>query len=177
MPEIEIRPAVATDIKTLISLDHASESDYVWQLDVHRNTGEVDIQLREVRLPRTVSVHYPRPTQTFVDDWNKTSTLVALSSNQLVGYLRMTDQLVPGTVWITDLVIGKNFRRKGIATALIIATHQWALQRNSHRSVIEMPSKNNAAIKLAQKLGYEFCGYNDQYYVSRDVAVFFGRLI
>jgi GNAT superfamily N-acetyltransferase len=177
MPEIEIRPAVATDIKTLISLDHASESDYVWQLDIHRSTGEIDIQLREVRLPRTVSVHYPRPTQTFVDDWNKTPTLVALSSNQLVGYLRMTDQLVLGTVWITDLVVGKNYRRKGIATGLIIATHQWALQRTSHRSVIEMPSKNNAAIKLAQKLGYEFCGYNDQYYVTRDVAVFFGRLI
>jgi GNAT superfamily N-acetyltransferase len=177
MPEIDIRPAVATDIKTLISLDHASESDYVWQLDIHRTTGEVDVMLREVRLPRTVSVHYPRPTQAFVDDWSKTPALVAVLSNQLVGYLRMNDQLVPGTVWITDLVVGKNFRRKGIATALIIATHQWGLQRGSHRSVIEMPSKNNAAIKLAQKLGYEFCGYNDQYYVSRDVAVFFGRLI
>jgi len=177
MPEIEIRPAIATDIKTLISLDHASESDYVWQVDIHRNTGEIAVMLREVRLPRTVSVHYPRPTQNFVDDWNKTPTLVAVLSNQLVGYLRMTDQLAPGTVWITDLVVGKNFRRKGIATALIIATHQWALEKGSHRAVMEMPSKNNTAIKLAQKLGYEFCGYNDQYYSSRDVAVFFGRLI
>jgi len=177
MPEIEIRPAVATDIKTLISLDHASESDYVWQVDIHRSSGEVDVLLREVRLPRTVSVHYPRQTQTLVDDWNKSLTLVALHSNQLVGYLRMTDQMVPGTVWITDLVVAKVVRRKGIATALIIAAHQWALQRGSRRAVMEMPSKNNAAIKLAQKLGYEFCGYNDQYYVTRDVALFFGRLI
>jgi GNAT superfamily N-acetyltransferase len=177
MPEIGIRPAVATDIKTLISLEHASESDYVWQVDIHRATGEVDILLREVRLPRTISVHYPRSTQTLVDEWNKTPMLVAVLKNQLVGYLRMTDQLVPSTVWITDLVVGTTFRRKGIATALIIAAHQWAQQRNSRRSVIEMPSKNNAAIQLAQKLGYEFCGYNDQYYVSRDVALFFGRLI
>ena len=177
MPEIEIRPAVATDIKTLISIDHASESDYVWQLDIHRSTGEVAVQLREVRLPRTVSVHYPRSTQGFIDDWNKSPALVAVLSNQLAGYLRMTDQLVPGTVWITDLVVAKNFRKKGIATALVIAAHQWALQRGGRRAVMEMPSKNNAAIKLAQKLGYEFCGYNDQYYTSRDVALFFGRLI
>ena len=177
MPEIEIRPAVATDIKSLIALEHGSESDYVWQVDIHRATGEVNVILREVRLPRTISVHYPRPTQTLVDDWNKTPMLVASLNHQLVGYLRMTDQLVPGTVWITDLVVGNASRRKGIATALIIAAHQWAQQRGSHRSVIEMPSKNNAAIQLAQKLGYEFCGYNDQYYVSRDVALFFGRLI
>lgn len=177
MPEIEIRPAVATDIKTLISLDHVIESDYVWQVDIHKSSGEVDVLLREVRLPRTVSVHYPRTTQTLVDDWNKSPTLVAVHSNQLVGYLRLTDQMAPGTVWITDLIVGKNYRKKGIATALIIAAHQWALQRGSRRAVMEMPSKNSAAIKLAQKLGYEFCGYNDQYYVSRDVALFFGRLI
>jgi RimJ/RimL family protein N-acetyltransferase len=85
--------------------------------------------------------------------------------------------MVPGTVWITDLIVGKNYRKKGIATALVIAAHQWALQRGSRKAVMEMPSKNSAAIKLAQKLGYEFCGYNDQYYVSRDVALFFGRLI
>lgn len=177
MPEIEIRPAIATDIKTLIAIDHASASDYVWQVDIQRKVGEVEVLLREVRLPRTISVHYPRPTHSFVDDWNKSPTLVSVLSNQLVGYLRMTDQLVPGTVWITDLVVGINFRRKGIATALIIAAHQWALQRGNRRAVMEMPSKNNASIKLAQKLGYEFCGYNDQYYVSRDVALFFGRLI
>ena len=177
MPEIEIRPAVATDIKTLISIDHASESDYVWQLDIHRSTGEIAVQLREVRLPRTVSVRYPRSTHNFVDDWNKSPTLVAVQSDKLVGYLRMNDQLVPGTVWITDLVIAKGLRRKGIATALVIAAHQWALQKGNRRAVMEMPSKNNASIKLAQKLGYEFCGYNDQYYTSRDVALFFGRLI
>lgn len=177
MPEIEIRPAIATDIKSLISLDHASQSDYVWQVDIRRSPGDVDVTLREVRLPRTISVHYPRPTQTLVDDWNKSPMLVAVHLNQLAGYLRMTDQLVPGTVWMTDLVIEKNYRKKGIATALIIAAHQWALQRGNRRAVMEMPSKNNAAIKLAQKLGYEFCGYNDQYYVSRDVALFFGRLI
>ena len=33
------------------------------------------------------------------------------------------------------------------------------------------------AIRLAQKLGYDFCGYNDQYYPTQDVALFFGRAL
>jgi hypothetical protein len=30
---------------------------------------------------------------------------------------------------------------------------------------------------LARKLGYEFCGYNDLYYETQDIALFFGRSI
>ena len=29
----------------------------------------------------------------------------------------------------------------------------------------------------AQKFGYEFCGYNDQYYLNQDVALFFGKAL
>jgi len=43
--------------------------------------------------------------------------------------------------------------------------------------LLEMSSKNNPAIRFAQKLGYEFCGYNDQYYETQDIALFFGRYI
>jgi RimJ/RimL family protein N-acetyltransferase len=43
--------------------------------------------------------------------------------------------------------------------------------------LLEMSSKNSPAIRLAQKLGYEFCGYNDAYYELQDIALFFGRLI
>jgi RimJ/RimL family protein N-acetyltransferase len=58
-----------------------------------------------------------------------------------------------------------------------MAAQSWALQRKDYRMVIEMSSKNNPAIRLAQKLGYEFCGYNDQYYETQDIAIYFGRLI
>jgi hypothetical protein len=60
---------------------------------------------------------------------------------------------------------------------LILAAQSWALQRNDNKALLEIPSKNNPAIRLAQKQGYEFCGYNDQYYVTKDIALFFGRSI
>jgi ribosomal protein S18 acetylase RimI-like enzyme len=177
MPEIQIRPAVATDVKSLLTIEHTSQTDYVWQLDVRRETGQVEASLREVRLPRTVPVVYPRSIDNLAEEWNKSNMLVALAGEKLAAYLRMTDRLVPGTVWITDLVVARAHRRKGIGTALVMAAHTWAQQLGARRGVLEAQSKNSAAIHLAQKLGYEFCGYNDQYYATRDVALFFGRLL
>ena len=59
--------------------------------------------------------------------------------------------------------------------ALILAAQSWAVDRKNTRALMEMASKNNPAICLARKLGYEFCGYNDLYYDTQDIALFFGR--
>jgi len=177
MPEVEIRPAVATDIKTLITLEHSTETDYVWQVDVRRETGQAEALFREVRLPRSVPVIYPRSTDKLVDEWSKSGMLVAVIGGQLAGYVRISDQMVPGTAWITDVVVARRYRRKGIGSMLVLSAQQWATQRGNRRMVIEMQSKNHPCIRMGQKLGYEFCGYNDQYYATRDVALFFGRVI
>jgi RimJ/RimL family protein N-acetyltransferase len=79
--------------------------------------------------------------------------------------------------WVTDLVVSPQQRRKGAASALVMAVQAWALERGVRRLILEMQSKNQAYIRLAQKFGYEFCGYNDQYYRTQDVALFFGRAI
>jgi hypothetical protein len=43
--------------------------------------------------------------------------------------------------------------------------------------VLEMQPKNHAAISMAQKLGFDLCGYNDRYYSNRDIALFFSRSV
>jgi RimJ/RimL family protein N-acetyltransferase len=79
--------------------------------------------------------------------------------------------------WVTDVVVAPVQRRKGAASALLTAMQTWASERGVRRMILEMQSKNQAYIRLAQKFGYEFCGYNDQYYPTQDVALFFGRVI
>jgi len=178
MPEVKIRPAVATDIPMLMAINHSGTSEYVWQMDIQREDGQAGAIFREICLPRAVVVHYPRPVETMADEWSRrTSMLVALLGESPVGYLRLTDKLVPQTAWITDLAVSPAARRKGIASALVLAAQGWAIQRKDHRAMLEMSSKNNPAIRLAQKLGYEFCGYNDQYYLNKDIALFFGRML
>jgi hypothetical protein len=43
--------------------------------------------------------------------------------------------------------------------------------------ILEMQSKNYPAIQLAQKLGFDFCGYNDNYFDNQDIAILFSKPI
>jgi ribosomal protein S18 acetylase RimI-like enzyme len=178
MPEVQIRPAIAKDLDALLALDHNIQTDYVWQMDVHHEDGQLGAVFREIRLPHSVSVAYPRQVNSLSESWNhRSGVLVAMVSGQVVGFARTNDAILPHVAWISDLVVTSRYRRQGIASALLLAAQSWALQRKDYRVIIEMASKNNPAIRLVQKLGYEFCGYNDQYYETKDIALFFGRLI
>jgi GNAT superfamily N-acetyltransferase len=178
MTLFEIRPANANDISRLMALDHSCLSDYVWQLELRREAGQVSANFREVRLPRSIEVKYPRTPSALADEWTRRdAVLVALHAGVPIGYLCATLGRASAIAWVTDLAVAPEQRRKGAAAALLTAAQAWALERGVHRLVLEMQSKNQAYIRLAQKFGYDFCGYNDQYYPTQDVALFFGRTV
>lgn len=178
MPEIEIRPAVAQDIPTLIETEHQTQSNYVWQMDRVINEGEINIHFREIRLPRAVRIDYPRKPALLLEQWTlRTQILVATIAGEPVGYIALSDQQAPSTAWVNDLAVSQAQRRKGIATALVLASQEWAIQRGLRRMILEMQSKNHAAIRLALKLGFEFGGYSDHYYSNQDIALFFASYL
>jgi len=174
----EIRVAGASDLSRLVALDHSCLSDYVWQLELRREPGQVTASFRDVRLPRSIRVQYPRNPVSLADEWTRRDlVLVATDEGMPIGYLCALTESASAVAWVTDLVVAPEQRRKGAASALLTATQAWALQRGVRRLILEMQSKNQAYIRLAQKFGYEFCGYNDQYYLTQDVALFFGRAV
>jgi GNAT superfamily N-acetyltransferase len=174
----EIRPALANDLPHLAALDHSSSSDYVWQLELRREPNQITANFREVRLPRSVDVKYPRNPSALADEWTRCDVvLVALQGDILVGYITITEEHVSAIAWVTDLVVTPEWRRKGAGSALLTAGQAWALEKGVRRLVLEMTSKNQGGIRLAQKFGFEFCGYNDQYYPTQDVSLFFGRAL
>jgi len=178
MPEIEIRSAVATDIPALTQLEHTSLTSHVWQMERLQEDGTLQTLFREVRLPRPVRLIYPRPVSKLADTWQAMSVvLVAVYQSYPIGYLTISDKNLPNCGWIYDLVVAESMRRKGIASALVLAGQDWASRNSLKRVVMEMQSKNFPAIRLAQKLGYEFSGYNDHYYASQDLGLFFGKYL
>lgn len=178
MPEIEIRHAVVLDIPKLLELEHSFQTSYVWQMDRSFEKGQWTINFREVRLPRPAKVDYPVPSDILGTELSQRSgLLVASINNEPVGYIGIKAIAVSETASVIDLVVKEEFRRKGIASALLLAAQDWASQRNLLRMVLEMQSKNFPGIHLALKMGYEFCGYNDQYYATRDIALFFARFL
>jgi ribosomal protein S18 acetylase RimI-like enzyme len=173
MPEIEIRPAAIDDIQSMKTIEHYYQTPYVWQMERQVDSGQVTVNFREIRLPRPVKVDYPRPVEKLAEEWPKYSVvLTAAMSGALVGYLTLREDQAPNSAWVSDLVVRERDRRKGIGSALILAAQDWVARRNLRRLVIEMQSKNYPAIRMALNLGYEFCGYNDHYYINQDIALF-----
>jgi ribosomal protein S18 acetylase RimI-like enzyme len=176
MPEIQIRPTVAADLSRLMGFDHSITSESVWQLELRREAGQVTAMFREVRLPRSVSVSYPRNAFALADDWTKRSMMyTALIDQEPVGYVSMLEHGMDASVSVTDLVVNAASRRQGVASSLLVAAQDWAAGRSQRRIILELQSKNLPAIRLSQKFGYEFCGYNDHYFLTQDVALFFGK--
>jgi ribosomal protein S18 acetylase RimI-like enzyme len=101
--------------------------------------------------------------------------LIGETDSKIVGYVSLASGLAPGAIWITDLVVDVPYRRKGVGTRLISAAQSWAREHGHDRLVLEMQSKNHPAIKLAEKLAFEFSGYNDKYYENQDIALFFAK--
>lgn len=177
MASIQIRPAVSTDLPALMGMDHSSTSEYVWQLELRRDPGQVVATFRDVRLPRPITLTYPHNPYALADDWTQMSVvLAALSGKDPVGYAALIE-MPSSAVWVTDLAVTPRWRRKGVASALLDSAREWVEQRGHRRLFLEMQSKNQAAIRLAQKHGFEFCGYNDHYYTTQDVALFFARAV
>jgi ribosomal protein S18 acetylase RimI-like enzyme len=178
MPEVKIRPSIATDLSVMAKLDHTCNTEYVWQVDIRREEGQVLVSFREIRLPRPVHVDYPRSISIMADEWRRRDGMLAAQiGDEIVGYMKLTDRFLPTTTRITDLVVDSRYRRQGVATSLILYAQAWALDRHNAQLILEMTSKNNPMVCLARKLGFEFCGYNDHYYMTKDVALFFYKTL
>lgn len=182
MPEIEIRPPTSADIPKLVGLDHDYVSDHVWQMEVQHETGQkpsdlrVEIVFRQLKLPRSVHVEYPRSPASLASDWKERSCLlVAAMQGEVVGYASVMLSITPHTGWLTDLAVMRRLRRQGIGSTLVLASQEWARQKRCLRMVMEMQPKNYPAICLAQKLGYDLSGYNDHYFPNHDIALFFSK--
>jgi len=178
MPDIQLRPTVATDLSRLMGFDHSITSDSVWQLELRRDPGQVSVVFREVRLPRSITVTYPHNPFALADDWVRRSMMyTAYVGQDPAGYISLLERGSDAVVWVTDLVVNEVNRRKGVGSALLTAAQEWSAARSHRRLILEMQSKNLPAIRIAQKFGYEFCGYNDHYYLNQDVALFFAKAL
>lgn len=178
MPEIEIRPALPIDIAALIELDHTYSTDLVWQMEFKhiRPLGQIDVAFRKVRLPRSVRHEVPRPPRSLADDWQRFSgMLVATIKERPIGYVSILLDPITRAAWVPDLLVDRPLRRQGIGSALLLSAADWATTKDSHDMVLEIQPRNGSGIEMALKLGFEFCGYNDFYYPTNEIGIFFRK--
>lgn len=139
---------------------------------------EINLHFRQVRLPRSMRVTYPRDPAVLIEDWKtRAGILVAESEDEPVGYISLANGITPGLVSATDLAVLRRMRRHGVGQSLIRAAVTWAKEKQADRLMLEMQSKNYPAIQMANKMAFEFCGYSDRYYANQDITLFFAKRI
>jgi GNAT superfamily N-acetyltransferase len=180
MPNIKIRPAIASDISVLIAIDHNYTSDRVWKMAIHAGKAKqtVTVQFQDVALPRTVRVEYPRSPRALSQDWTQRSgLLVAEYQNTAIGYISLNLNMHERITWVADFAVKKNLRRQGVGSALAISALDWCTDHSSRYLIFAFQPKNYPAIKLAKKLGFGFSGFQDHYFRNLDTALFFTKSV
>lgn len=178
MPEIEIRTVQSEDLEKLSTFEHGFYTEYVWQMSLEAEPETSQVEFRRVRLPRRVFVAYPRGRQQIVTEISQTEAfLVAFYGEQPVGYVKLQSEADTNSARISDLVISASQRRQGIGSGLILAILDLASHRHIHTLFLEIQSKNDPAIQMALKLGFDFCGYRDHYFPNGELAIFYSRFV
>ena len=109
----------------------------------------------------------------FIDPWSENSVaselnnhlalwLVAVEDDRLAGYVG--SQTVMGETDMMNIAVNPDFRRKGIAEALVNALTDELKSIGSHCLTLEVRASNEAAINLYRKLGFSQVGRRPNYY-------------
>lgn len=169
-----IRPATLADLNECLSLDHSGVTDHVWQMKVRETESRVDVTFDTVRLPRKMRTEYPRNLEQLVEDWQRGEGFLAAEvDGKLCGYIDLLAMPWQQTGWIASMAVDRDHRRQGIGTALMAHGRQWAKKQGLQVLLAEATTKNYPALCFFQKLRFQFCGFNDHYYVNQDIALFF----
>lgn len=172
---VVVRPATSDDIRLITTFDHSYTTDYVWQVDLREEQGQIIAAFRQVRLPRSVRVMYPRSNDALASGWTERRLFIAAEvQGQVRGYLVLKEGTVSDTVWVAEFAVERRARRQGVGTALITSAMDWARRAGLRRMLVEAQSKNYPAICFCQKHGFAFCGFNDRHFSNQDIALYFG---
>lgn len=178
MANVVIRQAVTPDIEYLSRFDHSVKSNCVWQMLQTTDEEKIYTTFNEMVLPREIKLTYPQSTDSLQERWKDYSTILIASVSDIpVGYIAINTSFSQETLWIKDLVVDENWRRKGIGTTLYHAAKDWGINRKYLRVTMEISSKNYPGICLAKKLGFAFSGFHDNYFKNNDIALFFSRYL
>jgi ribosomal protein S18 acetylase RimI-like enzyme len=175
-----IRDGIDSDIDPCLDLNHSTRTGHVWQMNLIQDGTNWQATFRKERLPREVDVlHTPNNERLRLMLSPEACFLVAAgkgdNADLHLGYLTLHVDPVHRIGYVHDIVVEREFRRRGIGARLLRVARTWAIDAGAKRLMLETRTQNYAAIQFCQKNGLSFCGFNEQYFPGQDIAIFFGQ--
>ncbi|MBI2305570.1 MAG: GNAT family N-acetyltransferase [Chloroflexi bacterium] len=173
--KVYVRSMIPGDAQVIPTISLSFETQWVWQMEYKASDEGVSTLFRPVRLPRALKVDPPVDWK-WLADWQKRElVLVAVAVKDVVGYLELGIGWEKGQGWVNHMAVQGLLRRRGIASLLIAEAKRWAKKRQLVGLMAETQTKNYPAIRLFQKCGFRFCGFNDHLYPTKEIALFFSQ--
>ena len=91
--------------------------------------------------------------------------IIAVDSSQIVGYAGIA--LAGDVADIHTLTVVPEYRRQGIASAMLLELESWAHKKGVSALMLEMREGNAEAQPLYEKYGYSVISRRDNYYAPK----------
>jgi len=117
-----------------------------------------------------------RDYKRYLDDPNTIFLIAEDENKKMVGFTSATYSSWNNSVWLNQIVVHSDHRRKGIASKLLVKVKKFAESKKARVILIECGLENKAAQLFYFKNKARICGYNDRYYPQtqdKGTAIFF----
>ena len=114
----------------------------------------------------------PWTGQNFLDSLNNGCSVffVSLDGGTITGFIGADD--VGGEVYISNVAVREEFRKRGIASALIDAMNSYCIDNNAEFITLEVRVSNTPAVNLYEKSGFENLGRRKNFYSAPNEDAF-----
>lgn len=172
---MEIRPANLVDLNACLAIDDSFDTDYVYQMEERNTPGDIAVTFHLARLPRPMKVpHIISRDQLALDFQHLIPGTILVADDGVVrGFIDVVESEWNQLAYINNFAIAPAYRRKGTGSQLMRAAIEWARQKKLRAIMVDTSTKDYPAICFYQKFGFVFCGFNDQIYPNRDIAMIY----
>lgn len=185
-PHIDVRAICIDDALALHSLDYSFETDRIYVL---RTRGSIP-QEKSFAFELVETPVDPPHYHDYRQYEGTLSGVEARLRNTGGGYIALADGQVAGAIlldieeWrsvarISDILVGRQFRRYGIGSLLLSCASDWARKHNCWAIVLETQNVNYPAIQFYLRNGLEIWSIQHHFYppgpAEHEVAIFMGK--
>jgi len=109
--------------------------------------------------------------------YKNNEVLVAVDKDKVLGFIGFAKNMFYQSDYTEVIIVDKQFRRKGIARALITEFEAQTRKRNCRRVFTSVEPHNTIALKMYKALGYKECGHLDHIWGENKRDLFFTKRV
>jgi len=185
-PHIDVRAIHIDDAAALHALDYSFETDRIYTLQTQGNIPQDTIFSFELVETRIDPPHYHdyreyEGTLAGVETRlrNTGGGYVALADGQVVGAVLINIEEWRSVARISDVLVGRQFRRYGIGSLLLSCASDWARKHDCWAIILETQNVNYPAIQFYLRNGLTIWSIHRHFYPpgisEHEIAIFMGK--